>query len=158
LTPQERPRESTTIPAPPDLESPRTQEERKPDAATEPAAAIKSQPAEQDPPIRALRPIKPRRRKRMRLGEAFRREGLDERAVAQTWVVVVEKLRRGKGSAGESVEKLLVDVLKECDRILDPPRTAGVGSVDVPTVVNLYHNVPRPVRDPRPEGGEAELL
>ena len=92
----------------------------------------------------------------MRLGEAFRREGLDERAVAQTWVVVVERLRGGKKISGEGVDKLLVDVLKECDRILEGPRATGAGAVEAPAVVNLYHNVPRPERNLR-SGGEADV-
>jgi hypothetical protein len=51
---------------------------------------------------------------------------------------------------------MLVDVLKECSRILEPPKSVG-GASDVPAVVNLYHNVPRPVREglgEEPQPGE----
>ncbi len=84
--------------------------------------------------------------KRVRLAEALRSSGLDELTVAQNYVVVVEKLRDGSGDAN-SAQKMLVDVLKECSRILEPPKAPGGGASEVPAVVNLYHNVPRPVRD-----------
>jgi hypothetical protein len=76
----------------------------------------------------------------------LRSSGLDELTVAQNYVVVVEKLRDGSGGA-DSAQKMLVDVLKECSRILEPPKSLGGGASEVPAVVNLYHNVPRPVRD-----------
>jgi hypothetical protein len=66
--------------------------------------------------------------------------------VAQNYVVVVEKLRGGAAGV-DGTQKMLVDVLKECSRILEPPKSPGGGASDVPAVVNLYHNVPRPVRD-----------
>ena len=90
----------------------------------------------------------------MRLAEALRLEGLDERKLAKNYVMVIEKLGEGNGDA-KSGDKLLVDVLKECSRILEPPRATGAGAGDMPAVVNLYHNVPRPVRDLRREHGDA---
>lgn len=95
-----------------------------------------------------LRPIKRRRRKRVRLGEAFRKAGLDEQTVAETYVRVVERLR-GK-SAENMVHKLLVDVLKECSRVLDPPRAANANN-DQPTIVELHHDIPRPALNDCPE-------
>jgi hypothetical protein len=83
--------------------------------------------------------------KRVRLAEALRSSGLDELTVAQNYVVVVEKLRDGSGGT-DGTQKMLVDVLKECSRILEPPKAVG-GASEAPAVVNLYHNVPRPVRD-----------
>jgi hypothetical protein len=94
---------------------------------------------------RELRPIKRRRRKRVRLGEAFRKAGLDEQTVAETYVGVVEKLR--EKSAGDTVQKLLVDVLKECSRVLEPPRSGSPSGIETPTIVELHHNVPRPARE-----------
>ena len=105
---------------------------------------------------RKARPLRPGLRKRVRLAEALRLEGLDERKLAENYVVVIEKLREN-GDA-KSVDKLLVDVLKECSRILEPPRAPGAGVGDMPAVVNLYHNVPRPVRDLRRERENAEPL
>lgn len=103
-----------------------------------------------------LRPIKRRRRKRLRLGEAFRKAGLDEQTVAETYVIVVERLR---GKIRENtVQKLLVDVLKECSRVLDPPRNANAGTTDQPTIVELHHSIPRPAPDEFPEQEESSGL
>jgi hypothetical protein len=103
----------------------------------------------------AMRPIRRHRRKRVRLGEAFRKVGLDEQTVAETYVGVVETLRNN--STEDPVQKLLVDVLKECSRVLEPPRGASTGPSDQPSVVQLYHQVPRPEREllAGPEGAEA---
>lgn len=105
---------------------------------------------------RELRPIKRRRRKRLRLGEAFRKAGLDEQTVAETYVGVVEKLR--VKSAADTVQKLLVDVLKECSRVLEPPRSGGPSGMETPTIVELHHNVPRPAREMESESEGAEPL
>jgi hypothetical protein len=90
--------------------------------------------------------------KRVRLAEALRSSGLDELTVAQNYVVVVEKLRDEPGGT-DGTRKMLVDVLKECSRILEPPKSVG-GASDVPAVVNLYHNVPRPVREGRGDASQ----
>lgn len=99
-----------------------------------------------------LRPIKRRRRKRLRLGEAFRKAGLDEQTVAETYVRVVDRLRRK--IAQDTVQKLLVDVLKECSRVLDPPRGTNAGA-EQPTVVELHHDIPRPALDEFAEPDES---
>jgi hypothetical protein len=49
----------------------------------------------------------------------MRRTGLDEYKVARTFAGVVDKLSDGNKDTG-GVQKLLVDVLKECSRHLDP--------------------------------------
>jgi hypothetical protein len=49
-----------------------------------------------------------------------------KRAVAETYVVVAEKLRDGQSGAN-SAQKALVRVLRQCKHILDPPRVPGVG-------------------------------
>ena len=92
-------------------------------------------------PGRAWKPIKRRRRRRIRLGEAFRKVGLDEQTVAENYVGVVETLRAKTGPKTETAQKLLVDVLKECSRILEPPRGSGAGSIETPTIVELHHEV-----------------
>jgi hypothetical protein len=59
---------------------------------------------------------------RIRIGDAIRRSGLDEYRVARTFAGVVDKLSDGKNAKDAGgVQKLLVDVLKECSRHLDPP-------------------------------------
>ncbi len=80
-----------------------------------------------------------------RLGDAFRRIGLDENAIAAGYADALAKLQ--KGNADDAVEKSLLDILKECARILEPPRPADrSASIDVNTVVQLVHKVDRPLR------------
>jgi hypothetical protein len=84
----------------------------------------------------------------VRLGDALRECGLDEHSVADSYVGVIEKLKDKTDKSG-GVEKLLVDVLKECSRHLEPVRpTGGPGPGDVPVHVHLVHNVSRPERPP----------
>ena len=73
------------------------------------AATIAAQPISSAPPPR------------IRIGDAMRRSGLDEYKVARTFAVVVDKLSDGETAKDTGgVQKLLVDVLKECSRHLDP--------------------------------------
>jgi hypothetical protein len=79
------------------------------------------------------------------LGEALRASGFDELALAGNYVHFVDALKEKSDETG-SVEKLLVDVLKECATHLDdapPPRTGPSGT---PVVVQLVHTVRRPNR------------
>jgi hypothetical protein len=86
----------------------------------------------------------------VRIGDALRQSGLDEVAVAQGLVGVVGSLQHKTGS-DDSNDKLLVDVLKECSRHLEPARGTDA-SPDAPVTVHLIHNVARPSRTPsRPE-------
>ncbi len=75
---------------------------------------------------------------------------MDETTVAEGFVGVVKKLG-GKGDNRDTVEKLFVDVLKECARHLDQPRpTSGAGAPsvgDARVTINLIHNVARPRRE-----------
>ena len=89
------------------------------------------------------------RKKRLRLAEALREYGLDERRAAAVYAGTVEKLSRNKegGAVGVAAAKLLLDVLKEVTHSLEPQKIAGGNdSSDVPQFVRLIHNVPRPVR------------
>ena len=88
----------------------------------------------------------PAQRERVRLGEALRKQGIDEHAVAATYADVVEKLL-GKTHESDNVEKLLVDILKECSKHLEEDAKA-VGSS--PVRVTLVHNVARPQRNSLP--------
>ena len=86
-----------------------------------------------------------RLRRNERLGDAFRKIGLDENALAAAYADALSKLQRG--NADDSVEKSLLDILKECARILDPPRPVDrSASIDVNTIVQLVHKVDRPAR------------
>lgn len=83
----------------------------------------------------------------MRIGEALRQRGFDEHMIADSYVDVAGRLR-GKSDRTGGVEKLLVDVLKEVSRLLDPPRSADrPGSRAGASVqVQLIHSVARPER------------
>jgi hypothetical protein len=86
-----------------------------------------------------------RLRRSERLGDAMRRIGLDENAIAAGYADALAKLQ--KGNADDAVEKSLLDILKECARILEPPRPADrSASIDVNTVVHVIHKVDRPLR------------
>jgi hypothetical protein len=78
----------------------------------------------------------------------MRRSGLDEYKVARTFAGVVDKLSDGTKDTG-GVQKLLVDVLKECSRHLDPPQSERAAPV-APVHITMVHNVPRPVRTQTP--------
>lgn len=88
------------------------------------------------------------RQKLTRIAEALRGEGFDEAALGRAYVKLVRKLLAGKKASGN--DKLLVDVLKEISRTLEPPNPGGAGSPsasDGPVIVQLLHEVPRPVRN-----------
>ena len=87
---------------------------------------------------------------RVRIGEAMRRTGLDEYKVARTFAVVVDKLSGKNPKDSGGVQKLLVDVLKECSRHLDPPHSER-DAPSVPSRIMLIHHVPRPDRTPKPQ-------
>jgi hypothetical protein len=80
------------------------------------------------------------------MGDALRASGLDEIEVAENFARVVEKLK-GKGDQTGSVEKLLVDVLKDCARHLEASAPSPKSSsTDAPVIVQLVHTVSRPMR------------
>jgi len=80
------------------------------------------------------------------MGDALRREGLDEHMVAQTYAGAVGTLKDKKDENG-GIEKLLFDILKECTRHLESSRpTERSGAGDTPVTVQLVHVVPRPER------------
>lgn len=87
-----------------------------------------------------------RRRNRVRLGQALRKKGIDEHMVAGTYAAVVDMLK-GKTLKNDSVEKLLVDILKECSKHLEEDNKAAE---NMSVRVRLIHNVARPKRDPAP--------
>lgn len=87
-----------------------------------------------------------RRRKRVRIGDALRCEGLDEREVAQKLRNVIEK------SAPDGNDKLRAEILMNCFRYLDDapgPRPGAKQSGKLPA--KLVHEIPRPQRAARPK-------
>jgi hypothetical protein len=96
------------------------------------------------------------RQKQLRLAEAMREEGLDESALARAYAELVQKLFNGEESSAS--DKLLVDLLKEMSRTLEPQSATGAAASsasDLPVVVQLLHEVPRPVRA---GGGETAIV
>lgn len=101
----------------------------------------------------APRRRRPRRlRKPVRIGDALRREGVDERTIAETYAGEIVELKEKKRKDG-GIKKLLFDMLKECSRHLESSRpTERSGAGDTPVTVQLVHVVPRPERPPADEG------
>jgi hypothetical protein len=83
-------------------------------------------------------------RRPVRIGDALRQSGLDEWKIADGYISVVDNLTSSSGEK-ENPNKLLVDVLKECSRLLEPARS-GDSAGDGPVTVRLVHRVSRPRR------------
>jgi hypothetical protein len=84
------------------------------------------------------------------MSDALRHAGVDEVLVAEHFAAIITKLS-GKSEDKDGVEKLFVDILKECTRHLDSPRAPGPASAssaaaDPVVIVNLIHEVARPNR------------
>jgi len=82
---------------------------------------------------------------RIHIGEALRQCGLDEYAIAKTYVHVMAQLTT-KNPDGGVVAKLLVDVLKECSRQIEASQPPSRATADAPVIVQLVHAVSRPIR------------
>jgi hypothetical protein len=78
-----------------------------------------------DAPEEKKRQRRRRLKKRVHIGEALRREGLDERTIAGTYAQVVDDLK-GTKKAGSN-QKLLVEILKECTRQIEAAQPVGDG-------------------------------
>ena len=95
----------------------------------------------------------PAPRPRMSLRQAMRAQGLDEYKVARVFNRQVNRLqRRAKPKKGlpAAQEKLLLEVLKECAKILEPARANAAQDSSVP--FQLVHEIPRPPRPAVPMG------
>lgn len=85
-----------------------------------------------------------RRKKRIRISDALRREGLDEREVAKKLKSVIDRQIPEKPDE-ETNDKLLADMLMNCFRYLDEtPRPGSAASAAPPA--KLIHDIPRPQR------------
>jgi hypothetical protein len=134
-----------TLKPSPDTPPPVTPDSHAPSAESSPENGILPTTPLLDVKRLLLQAKRYRLRRNERLGDAFRRIGLDENAIAAAYADALAKLQQG--NANDAVEKSLLDILKECARILDPPRPADrSASIDVNTVVQLVHKVDRPLR------------
>jgi len=77
--------------------------------------------------------------RRVRLQEAFRERGLDERNLAGQFAGVMEKLGGDEGNP-----KSHLDGLKEWIRVLADKATSAD---EAPVMFQLIHSIPRPVRE-----------
>lgn len=84
---------------------------------------------------------KTRKRPRILLRDALRQEGLDERRIAEAYFKVVGTLT---GQSGQGQEKVLVDVLDKCAKVLEPIGSGERAHGGGPVIVQLIHDVPRP--------------
>lgn len=89
-------------------------------------------------------------RPRIPMGEALRLVGLDEQKIAQ---ILASMVNRAEGKTGTAPvdNKLLMDVVKVANPHLDSPRRAAAPAAAAPAgdtlvIVNLIHEVQRPVR------------
>jgi hypothetical protein len=81
--------------------------------------------------------------KPVKLAEALREKGIDERTIAESYANLHGKLGR---SEDKGDLKLLVEVLEKNARTLEPPRPPDRSGSDGPVTVILQHCVPRPQR------------
>jgi hypothetical protein len=103
-------------------------------------------------PSGATEPLRKSRRKRVRLGEALRKRGIDEHAVAAGYADVMGELQSKPKDS--NAEKLLVDILKQCGKILDQEDAPVNPESDIRSVpVVVLHNMMRPERGPG-QGGD----
>lgn len=102
-----------------------------------------------------------RSRKRVPIGIALRKHGIDEHTIAETCAYTLDALK-GIVPVKDSDKKLLIDFVKECTKLLGDDATAAPGA---PLRVRLVHNVARPQRgttetraiEPEPTDSELAL-
>lgn len=95
----------------------------------------------------------PTPRPRMSLRQAMRAQGLDEHKIAKAFNRQVNRLQRRAKKKKElppAQEKLLLEVLKECAKIMEPGRANGGQE---PSALQFVHEIPRPVRDSVAQNG-----
>lgn len=87
-----------------------------------------------------------RRHKPIRISEALRKEGLDEREIAKMLRLIIERQLPHETSE-EADDKFMAELLMSCFRYFEDSgaRPAGTGKLTKP--VKLLHNVPRPRRN-----------
>lgn len=80
----------------------------------------------------------------------MRAAGLDEDALAGYYFRQLRRIESGEKSTPRVPEKMLLDVLKECTKIMFAPARREA-ALEQPTTVELVHFVPRPEREePKP--------
>jgi hypothetical protein len=75
----------------------------------------------------------------LKMSEAMRVEGVDESTVAKTYKSL---LGRASAQSSTAEAKLLLDTVRDCAKILEPPSDAE--GLPENAVIQLVHNVARP--------------
>src|SRR5580704_8949454 len=147
---QPKERADASSPKPPRARKKSRKARTRPKKSANPVTAKKSQKALVAPPPVSTSPSAmdaPQgiERPRVSMGEALRSRGMDETALAERFVGAVNTLG-DKNETGDGVEKLYVDLLKECSRHLgdDAAPSAGAPARESRVIINLIHNVRRP--------------
>jgi hypothetical protein len=117
------------------------------------AIVISTANEQQEPtPSGATEPFRKSRRKRVRLGEALRKRGIDEHAVAAGYADAMGELQSKPRDSNAG--KLFVNVLKQCGKILEQEDAPVKPESDIRSVpVVVLHNMLRPQRGPG-QGGD----
>jgi hypothetical protein len=109
-----------------------------------------ARPTLEIPPTTAVPRRKRHRKKRMRISEALRHEGIDERELAKTLAGIIER-QSPKTDSEDANDKLLAGVVMNCLRYLEDD-TSEPGAMALG--VHLVHHVPRPQRTIEIENNE----
>lgn len=122
------------------------------DNSTSAIVVSPSNEQEEPTPSGATESFRKSRRKRVRLGEALRKRGIDEHAVAGGYADVLGELQSKPKDS--NAEKLLVDVLKQCGKILEQEDARAKPESDAHAVpVVVIRSMLRPQRGPG-QGGD----
>jgi hypothetical protein len=82
--------------------------------------------------------------RRIKLPDAMRAQGLDEPKIARKFNRMIGRLSKTDATAS-TADKMLLEVLKECGKLLGAYPAARGGDADA-IPVEMVHFVPRPVR------------
>ena len=86
-----------------------------------------------------------RRLKPIRISDALRKEGLDERQIAKMLRLIIERQAPAEHSE-EADDKFMAELLMSCFRYYDEGGSRPAASAKLTRAVKLLHNVPRPKR------------
>lgn len=86
-----------------------------------------------------------RRLKPVRISDALRKEGLDEREIAKMLRLIIERQLPGEESE-EPDDKFMAELLMSCFRYFEEGNARPIGTAKLTRPVKLLHHVPRPKR------------
>lgn len=101
-----------------------------------------------DSPVVPVEAPKPKRR--VKMCDALRGEGLDEVAMAKQYKVLLGRPYKKEETPDA---KLALDIVRDCVKILEPRAAEGIPAN---SVVQLVHNIPRPDRSGQSRQSDSE--